>query len=82
MATIRKIVPSPILVMLATFVVATAVLLLLASSAEAGHCQQFFVQKVVAVPVVAYPQVYYQAGVDLQAEALAEKVARKACCLT
>lgn len=42
-------------------------------------CHQFFVQKQVAyvAPVYAAP-VYYQAGKDIEAEALAEKVARLA----
>lgn len=42
-----------------------------------ADCRQFFVkQQVVAVPVVAYPQVYYAAGRDIEAEALAAKVAK------
>jgi hypothetical protein len=47
--------------------------------ALAGNCGQFFYpQQVVAVaPVFAAP-VYYQAGRDIEAEALAEKVARLA----
>ncbi len=53
-------------------------LLLLPAAAQAANCQQFFYQRQVAyvAPVVAYPQVYYQAGRDIEAEALAEKVAR------
>jgi hypothetical protein len=60
-----------------------ALLALLASAASAGAttpCNQFFVQKQYAYtqPVVAYaaPVVQYYAGQDIQAEALAEKVAR------
>lgn len=49
------------------------------SSADASGCRQFFVhQAAVVAPVVAVPQVYYQAGKDIEAEALAEKVARLA----
>lgn len=44
-------------------------------AAKAG-CRHLFVQKVVAVPVYAAPQIYYRAGADIEAEALAEKVAR------
>lgn len=48
------------------------------TAAQAGNCHQFFYpQQVVAVPVIAAP-VYYQAGRDIEAEALAEKVARLA----
>jgi hypothetical protein len=52
-------------------------LLFVPSQANAGNCHQFFYpQQVVAVaPVFAAP-VYYQAGRDIEAEALAEKVAR------
>ena len=40
-------------------------------------CRQFFVQKVVAAPVVAYAApVYYQAGVGIEQDALAAKVAK------
>src|SRR5688572_9946215 len=54
---------------------------LMASPASAADCRQFFVQKqyAYAQPVVAayaYPAVQYLAGQDIQAEALAEKVAR------
>lgn len=46
-----------------------------------GDCRHFFVKRQVvvqqvAVPVFVQPPVYYAAGQDLQAEALAEKVAR------
>lgn len=61
---------------------ALALLLTLAlghAQADAGHCRVFFqqhhavaVQQVVAVQ----PLILYQAGADIQAEALAEKVAR------
>lgn len=42
-----------------------------------ADCRQFFVQKqVVAAPVYYQPLVYYQAGRDIEAEALAAKVAK------
>ena len=43
-----------------------------------GDCRQFFVQKqqVAYVQPVYYPPVYYAAGRDIEAEALAEKVAK------
>lgn len=44
---------------------------------HAGNCHHFFhKQAVVVQQVVAQPYVLYQAGQDIQAEALAEKVAR------
>jgi uncharacterized membrane protein len=60
------------------------ILLLLActSAARADNCRQFFVHKqaVAVAPVVAAyaAPIYYQAGRDIEAEALAEKVARLA----
>lgn len=67
---------APIVVMAVTFLVATALLLILAATAEAGGCRQFFVQKQVAyvAPVYAAP-IYYQAGLSIEQDALAEKVA-------
>lgn len=47
---------------------------LFADQSHARGCHQFFAAPVVQ-QVVAYPQVYYSVGQDLQAEALAEKVA-------
>ena len=45
--------------------------------ANAGHCKQFFVQKVVAVPV--YQQaVYYSVGDDVRLNALAQKIVDRA----
>lgn len=43
-----------------------------------GDCRQFFVQKqhVAYVQPVYYPQIYYAAGRDIEAEALAQKVAK------
>lgn len=60
-------------------VIAALAVLVIASTAQAD-CRQFFVkhrQAVVVQQVLApyYPPVYYAAGQDLQAEALAEKVA-------
>lgn len=52
-------------------------LLLLPCAALGGHCGQFFQHKqAVVVPVIAQPHVFYKAGADIEAEALAEKVAR------
>jgi cytochrome c553 len=58
---------------------ALAVLVLSTSTVDAADCRQFFRQSYsyqYVAPIVAYPQVYYQAGRDIEAEALAEKVAR------
>lgn len=63
---------------------ATAALawLMFGASQAKADCRHFFVKKQavvvqqVAVPVAVYPPVYYSAGGDIQAEALAEKVAR------
>lgn len=45
-----------------------------------GDCRQFFAyrQAVVAVPVVAYPQVYYQAGRDIEVEAIVARAVKQA----
>jgi hypothetical protein len=60
--------------------IATAVALILCAICSTAHadCRQFFVQRHVYVaPVVAYAApVYYQAGRDLEAEALADKVTK------
>ena len=53
---------------------ALIILLGVAGLATARNCHQFFAAPVVQ-QVVAYPQVYYSVGQDLQTEALAEKVA-------
>ena len=53
---------------------ALIILLGVAGLATARNCHQFFAAPVVQ-QVVAVPQVYYSVGQDLQAEALAEKVA-------
>lgn len=53
---------------------ALIILLGVAGVATARNCHQFFAAPVVQ-QVVAYPQVYYSVGQDLQTEALAEKVA-------
>lgn len=52
-------------------------LAVLCTPARAGNCGHFFVKQQVAyvAPIYAAP-VYYQAGKDIEAEALAEKVAR------
>jgi len=62
-------------------VVAFAIALSLIASCQSAYgadCRQFFYkQQVVAVaPVVAYPHVYYQAGVGVEQDALAAKVAK------
>ena len=77
MATIIRAVKNPVVLMAVIFLVATAALLILASTAKASGCRQFFVQKQVAyvAPVYAAP-VYYQAGLGVEQDALAEKVAR------
>jgi hypothetical protein len=74
----RKLIVDPILwALFVLFIVALAALAM-AGTADAAGCNQFFVTQAAYVPVVAYPQVYYQAGRDIEAEALAEKVARLA----
>jgi hypothetical protein len=51
------------------------------ASVASADCRAFFVKRPavvvqqVAVPVAVYPPVYYSAGADIQAEALAVKVA-------
>lgn len=56
-----------------------ALAILLAASTARADCRQFFVQRQVAYAApVYYAQAYYQVGRDLEAEALAEKVARLA----
>ncbi len=65
---------------MAAKVIAALAVLLIASTAQAD-CRQFFVAKHHRVAVVQqivapyYPPVYYSAGQDVQAEALAAKVA-------
>lgn len=54
---------------------ALIILLGIAGIATARNCHHFFAQPVAVQQVVAYPQVYYSVGQDLQTEALAEKVA-------
>lgn len=66
------------------FVAIVAAVLSLVAAATAGDCHHFFAQPVVvkqvvqhhAQAVIAYPQVAYYAGRDVEADALAEKVAR------
>jgi hypothetical protein len=71
------------------FTTITAAVLALCAAATAGDCHHFFPVKqvvqhhaqAVVVPHVAqvvYPQVYYQAGQAIEAEAIAEKAAVRA----
>ncbi len=60
----------------AFWAITLAIFFFCASRAQAGHpCNQFFHQQVVAVAPVVAP-VYYQAGVGIEQDALAAKVAR------
>lgn len=47
------------------------------AAAQAGGCHKFFVQKVVAVPIVQQ-QVYYSVGDDIRLNALAQKIVDRA----
>lgn len=70
--------PNEFWIVVAWCLLLLALLGVLASKAQASGCKQFFVQKkavAIVAPVYAAP-VYYQAGRDIEAEALAEKVAR------
>ena len=68
------------------FVSIVAAVLSLCAAATAGDCHHFFApvvaKQVVAhhavAQVVAYPQVYYQAGQAIEAEAIAERAAVRA----
>ena len=67
------------------FVSIVAATLALCAAATAGDCHHFFapvVKQVVAhnavAQVVAFPQVYYQAGQAIEAEAIAERAAVRA----
>ena len=67
------------------FVTIVAATLALCAAATAGDCHHFFapvVKQVVAhhavAQVVAYPQVFYQAGAAIEAEAIAERAAVRA----
>ena len=58
---------------------AVLVTLALCSPVKAAGCGQFFAYRqtyTYAAPVIAVPQVYYQAGRDIEADALAAKVAK------
>ena len=68
------------------FTTIVAATLALCAAATAGDCHHFFApvvaKQVVAhhavAQVVAYPQVYYQAGAGIEAEAIAERAAVRA----
>lgn len=45
--------------------------------AQAGNCHHFFQQQAIVAPVIAQPVVLYQAGRDVELDALAEKVAQR-----
>lgn len=60
---------------------AFALILLAAPFAAASNCGNFFAHKpvtIIAAPVVAYPQVYYQAGQSLEIRAAVAKEVRAA----
>jgi cytochrome c553 len=60
-----------------TIVFAGLAILLLLGDAYAGNCRQFFHHHAVVQPVIAQPLVLYQAGRDIELEALAERVAQR-----
>lgn len=69
------------------FTTIVAATLALCAAATAGDCHHFFAQPVVVkqvvahhavAQVVAYPQVFYQAGAGIEAEAIAERAAVRA----
>lgn len=64
--------------MVRAVIISLAALVAFPASSFAGNCHQFFAhhQQVAYVAPVVYPQVYYAAGRDIEAEALAAKVAR------
>lgn len=56
----------------------TAIVFILgiAVAANAGNCRQFFVQQY-AAPIYAQPVILYQAGVQVEHDALAERIAQR-----
>lgn len=82
MARIHPLIRDPFLWLMETMIVAAIGMLMLAMPAQASTCGQFFanhhavVAQQVIVPAVAVSPYIYQAGRDVEAEALAAKVAK------
>lgn len=72
-AAARLLVTAVRAVLLAAITLLSAVVPLTASGAD---CRQFFTYQYAYAAPVVYPQVYYAAGKDIEAEALAAKVAK------
>lgn len=62
-----------------TLIIALACLaaFIVGDTVQAGNCHHFFHQQAIVAPVIAQPVVLYQAGRDVELDALAEKVAQR-----